>query len=161
MGVLAPLYLAGLAALSLPLILHLIRRTPRGRREFSSLMFLMPSPPRLTRRSRLDQILLLLLRLAALALLAFAFARPFLRESATLALEDLPARRVAILLDASASMRRGDLWNQAMSQVEKELADLGPHDEVALYTFGDRLQTQVGFESSSAEVEAAGKRLEI
>ena len=67
MGVLAPLYLAGLAALSLPLILHLIRRTPRGRREFSSLMFLLPSPPRLTRRSRLDQILLLLLRLAALA----------------------------------------------------------------------------------------------
>lgn len=77
MGVLAPLYLAGLAALSLPLIFHLVRRTPRGRQEFSSLMFLLPSPPRLTRRSRLDQILLLLLRLAALALLAFAFARPF------------------------------------------------------------------------------------
>jgi hypothetical protein len=161
MGVLAPLYLAGLAALSLPLIFHLIRRTPRERREFSSLMFLLPSPPRLTRRSRLDHILLLLLRLAALALLAFAFARPFFRESATLALEDLPARRVAILVDASASMRRGDLWNQALSQVEKELADLGPHDEVALYTFGDWLQTQVGFESSSAEVEAGGKRLDI
>jgi hypothetical protein len=161
MGVIAPLYLAGLAALSLPLIFHLIRRTPRGRREFSSLMFLLPSPPRLTRRSRLDQILLLLLRLVALALLAFAFARPFLRETATLALEDLPARRVAILVDASASMRRGDLWNQALSQIEKELANLGPHDEVALYTFADRLQTQVGFESSSAEVEAAGKRLDI
>src|SRR5262245_47326598 len=45
MGILAPLYLTGLAALSLPLILHLIRRTPRGRQEFSSLMFLAPSPP--------------------------------------------------------------------------------------------------------------------
>lgn len=161
MGVLAPLYLVGLTALALPLVFHLIRRTPRGRREFSSLMFLMPSPPRLTRRSRLDQILLLLLRLAALTLLAFAFARPFLRESATLALEDLPARRVAILLDASASMRRGDLWQQALTQVEKELADLAPHDEVALYTFGDRLHAQVGFESASADAEAAGKRPEI
>ncbi len=161
MGVLAPLYLAGLAALALPLIFHLIRRTPRGRREFSSLMFLLPSPPRLTRRSRLDQILLLLLRLAALALLAFAFARPFLRQSATLALDDLPARRVAILLDSSASMRRGDLWQQALAQVEKELKDIGPHDEVALYTFGDRLQTQVGFDSHSAEVDAAGKQPEI
>jgi hypothetical protein len=161
MGVLAPLYLAGLAALSLPLIFHLIRRTPQGRREFSSLMFLLPSPPRLTRRSRLDQILLLLLRLAALTLLAFAFARPFWREAATLALEDLPARRVAILVDASASMRRSDLWNQALSQVEKELANLGPNDEVALYTFGDRLQAQVGFESGSADVETAGKRLDI
>ena len=49
MGVLVPLYLAGLTALSLPLILHLVRRTPRGRQEFSSLMFLSPTPPRLTR----------------------------------------------------------------------------------------------------------------
>ena len=108
MGVLAPMYLAGLAALSLPLIFHLVRRTPRGRQEFSSLMFLLPSPPRLTRRSRLDQILLLIMRLAALALLAFAFARPFLRRAATLQLEDLPARRVVILLDHSASMRYED-----------------------------------------------------
>ena len=88
-------------------------------------MFLTPSPPRLTRRSRLDQILLLLMRLAALALLAFAFARPFFRESATLALEDLPRRRVAIVLDTSASMRRGDLWQQAIKHAEKELDNLG------------------------------------
>src|SRR5205823_4551970 len=155
MGVLAPLYLAGLAALSLPLILHLVRRTPRGRQEFSSLMFLLPSPPRLTRRSRLDQIVLLLLRLAALALLAFAFARPFLREAATLALEELPARRVAILVDASASMRRGDLWQQSLARTEKELADLGPHDEVALYTFADRLRTEVGFDAGEADTAAS------
>jgi len=154
-GILAPLYLAGLAALSLPLILHLVRRTPRGRQDFSSLMFLTPSPPRLTRRSRLDQIVLLLLRLAALALLAFAFARPFLRESATLALEDLPARRVAIVVDTSASMRRGDLWQQTLAQVERELSDLGPHDEVALFSMADQLQTVVDFEAGSAEAVAS------
>src|SRR5262249_60598842 len=101
MGFLVPLYLAGLAALSLPVIFHLVRRTPRGRQDFSSLMFLAPTPPRLTRRSRLDQVLLLLLRLGALGLLAFAFARPFLRESSLLSLNDLPRRRVAILLDTS------------------------------------------------------------
>src|SRR5262245_58799715 len=155
MGVLAPLYLVGLAALSLPLILHLVRRTPRGRQVFSSLMFLLPSPPRLTRRSRLDQIILLIMRLAALALLAFAFARPFLRQAATLSIDDLAARRVAIVVDASASMRRGDLWRQALAQVDKELADLGLHDEVALYTFGDELRTEVGFEASPANVEAS------
>jgi aerotolerance regulator-like protein/VWA domain-containing protein len=155
MGVLAPLYLAGLAALSLPLIFHLVRRTPRGRQDFSSLMFLLPSPPRLTRRSRLDQILLLLLRLAALALLAFAFARPFFREAATLALDNLPARRVAIVVDASASMRRGDLWQQALARVEKELADLGPRDNVALFTFADALHTEVGFDSGTADASTS------
>jgi hypothetical protein len=65
MGFLVPLYIAGLAAIALPLVFHLIRRTPRGQTPFSSLMFLTPSPPRITRRSRLDPLLLLLLRALA------------------------------------------------------------------------------------------------
>ena len=151
MGLLAPLYLAALAALSLPLIFHLVRRTPRGRQVFSSLMFLSPTPPQLTRRSRLDQILLLLMRAAALAVLAFAFARPFLRESALLALENLPSRRVAIVLDTSASLRRADLWTQAVKRANDELDDLNPQDEVALYTFDDRLRTVVDFKTGSED----------
>ncbi len=146
MGVLVPIYLAGLAALSLPLIFHLVRRTPRGRQDFSSLMFLSPMPPKLTRRSRLDQILLLLLRLAALALLAFAFARPFLREAASLAMGDLPGRKVAILIDTSASMRRADLWQQAIEAAENELGDLNEQDDVALYTFSDRSESILDFD---------------
>lgn len=149
MGILAPLFMAALAGLTLPIVFHLVRRTPRGRQEFSSLMFLAPTPPRLTRRSRLDQVLLLLMRLAALALLAFAFARPFLRESSLLSLSDLPRRRVAILLDTSASMRRGDLWQQALTQIGKELDDLAPHDDVALFTFSDQWKTIVGFDTDS------------
>ncbi|MCI0357515.1 MAG: BatA domain-containing protein [Planctomycetaceae bacterium] len=149
MGILAPVYLAGLAALMLPLLLHLVRRTPRGRQTFSSLMFLTPSPPRLTRRSRLDQILLLLMRLGALALLAFAFARPFLREAAMLTTSNLPKRRVAILIDATASMRRADLWQQAIAAAEKELNELAPHDEVALFTFTDRLAAVVHFDAAA------------
>src|SRR6188508_972858 len=98
MSMLVPLYLAGLTALALPIIYHLVRRTPRGRQDFSSLMFLAPTPPRLTRRSRLDHLLLLALRLLALALLAVAFARPFLREEAALSMTDLAGRRVALLV---------------------------------------------------------------
>ena len=62
MSFLTPLYILGLAAISLPVLFHLIRRTPKGVQPFSSLMFVKPTPPRLTRRSRLDQLLLLLLR---------------------------------------------------------------------------------------------------
>ena len=154
MGILAPLYLAGLAALAVPLILHLVRRTPRGRQMFSSLMFLTPSPPRLTRRSRLDQILLLLMRLAVLGLVAFAFARPFLREAATLVTSDLPGRRVAILLDTSASMRRADLWQQAVAAAEKEISDLAPHDQIALFTFADRLTTVIDFAATGEQQDS-------
>ena len=82
MSLLTPLYILGALAIAAPIVFHLIRRTPRGEVPFSSLMFLSPTPPRLTRRSRLDNILLLLLRAAALGLLALAFARPFLREPA-------------------------------------------------------------------------------
>jgi hypothetical protein len=153
-GILAPLFLLGLAALAAPLILHLVRRTPRGQQTFSSLMFLTPSPPRLTRRSRLDQILLLLLRLAALAFLALAFARPFLREAATLATSDLPKRRVAIAIDASASMRRADLWQQAIGAAQAELDNLAPHDEVALFTFTEGLQPIVPFQATGDASQA-------
>lgn len=150
MGILVPLYLAGLTALSLPLILHLVRRTPRGRQEFSSLMFLSPTPPRLTRRSRLDQLLLLLLRLAALALIVLAFARPFMREAASLSFADLTGKRLAILIDTSASMKRGDLWQQAVKLAKKELDDLNPQDDVALFAFGDRLQAIIEFQKEGA-----------
>jgi len=146
MGFLVPLYLAGLAALSLPFLLHLVRRTPSGRQAFSSLMFLSPAPPTLTRRSRLDQLFLMALRLAALALLAFAFARPFLREAAALSAQGLAGRRVAILVDTSASMRRGDLWQQALRTVEQELDELNPQDDFALYAFHDSLATIVEFQ---------------
>ena len=59
MSFLTPLYILGLAAVAAPIVFHLIRRSPKGDVPFSSLMFLSPTPPRLTRRSRLDNWLLL------------------------------------------------------------------------------------------------------
>src|SRR4051794_18622952 len=136
MTFLAPLYIAGLTALTLPILFHLIRRTPQGRQAFSSLMFLQPSPPRLTRRSRLSNILLLILRGLAITLLAFAFARPFFQNRAEAESGAGRSKRVAILVDTSASMRRGDLWNQAKQQVDAALKDVSPTaDEVGLFFF--------------------------
>jgi hypothetical protein len=145
MSLLAPLYIAGALAVALPILFHLIRRTPEGRQEFSSLMFLAPSPPRITRRSRLSNLLLLLLRAAALSLLAIAFARPFLRRSADEALGKPQGRRVALLVDTSASMRRGDLWNQAKARVDKVLAELTPADEAALFFFDRNVRPGMTF----------------
>src|SRR5256885_8597222 len=113
MSFLAPLFLAGALAVALPVIFHLIRRTSREKTTFSSLMFLMPSPPRVTRRSRLQNIFLLILRCVVLCLLALGFARPFIQRPVQAGPGTGAARKLLILLDSSASMRRANLLPEA------------------------------------------------
>jgi hypothetical protein len=148
MSFLFPLYAAGLLAVSLPILFHLIRRTPQTRMQFSSLMFLAPSPPRLTRRSRLDQILLLLLRGLALSLLALAFARPFLRASTAWSVGAAEGRRIAIVLDTSASMQRSGVWTRALAELDDVLGDLAPSDRVALFEYNDAVTPLLRFDES-------------
>ena len=149
----------GLAAISLPILFHLIRRTPKGIQPFSSLMFVAPTPPRLTRRSRLDQLLLLLLRAAIIGLLAFAFARPFFRHAASASLTDLSGRFVAVLVDTSGSMRRSGIWEQVGSELDRVLADLGPTDRIALYRFSSQPECVVSFDESQSVAASARREL--
>lgn len=157
MSVLAWLFGLGTLAVAFPLLFHLIRRTPKGQTEFSSLMFLSPSPPTFTRRSRLDNWLLLLMRMIAIALIAFAFMRPFFRGAEQLTMSDVASRRVAILLDTSASMQRAELWTTAVDQVRQTLDALEPNDEVALYRFDEDVGAVVGFGLSENAGELDGQ----
>jgi hypothetical protein len=157
MGFLAPLYIAGFLAIGLPILFHLMRRSPRGKQIFSSLMFLQQSPPRLTKRSRLDNILLLILRATAFILLAFAFARPFLQFGSNLDTYQSTGNRVALLIDTSASMQRGDLWQQAKRQVDAALTNVKPTDEVALFAFDSTLRPVFSFDEWNGT--AVGERM--
>jgi hypothetical protein len=155
MGLLSPLFLLGLFGVSLPILFHLIRRTPKGQMPFSTLMFLQPSPPRITRRSRLENLLLLLLRAAALALLAAAFSRPFLRQAVRLDLGDSFQRRVVIVVDGSASMQQPGVWKKVRETVEDVVAGLEPGDHPALFIFDESLTALVGFaDANEFETEA-------
>ena len=148
MSFLAPLYLAGLAAIGLPILFHMIRRTPKGKVPFSTLMFLEASPPRVTSRSRIEHWLLLLLRATALILLALAFSRPFMRQSEDQTV-DAEAKRLAILVDVSASMRRDGLWEQTIKKVDRLLKDVKPDDSVGLFVFDQELLPLLSFEEWS------------
>ena len=119
MSLLAPLYVIGAFAIGAPILFHLIRRQPKGQVPFSSLMFLKPTPPRLTRRSRLDNWLLLLLRALALILMAIAFARPFLRSD-TLSTAEVPGRRFVLVV--GASMKRDGILEQVKQQADEFLS---------------------------------------
>ena len=147
MSFLAPLYAIAALAIGLPLLFHLIQRRPKGQTPFSSLLFLNPSPPRLTRRSRLDNWLLFVLRALAILLLATAFSRPLWR-SLTLQSVTTTARRTVFLVDTSASMQREDLWQQATAIIDEHLQDLQPSDEVALFTFNATVEPLFLFEDS-------------
>ena len=74
---LAPLGLAALAALIVPLLIHLRRRTEEVPVDFAALRWLDPRPkPR--RKLRFDELVLLALRLLLVALLALLLAQPAL-----------------------------------------------------------------------------------
>jgi hypothetical protein len=145
MSFLYPLLLAGVAAVALPIVLHMIRRHTRKRVTFSSLMFLRTTAPRLRNRSRPEHLLLLILRCLILCLLAFAFARPFLPRSTAARLIP-PGRRIVLLLDTSASMRRAGVWDRAISEARSPLSDAGPSDRVCVMTFDQGTRTLVGFD---------------
>ncbi len=147
MNLLFPLYVAGFLAVSLPILFHLIRRMPKGQTDFSSLMFLKPSPPRLSKHSRLENILLLLLRALALILLALAFARPFLRQSALFNIQSTRGRHIALLVDTSASMKREGLWEQTIKKVDELVDKAKTNDSFALFTFDRDLKTRVALDS--------------
>jgi hypothetical protein len=74
-ALLLPAALAALAALILPLLIHLARRSEQRPTDFAALRWLRQKP-RPRHRIRFDERLLLLLRLLLLALLALWLARP-------------------------------------------------------------------------------------
>ena len=154
MGLLAPLYALAALAIVGPIVFHLIRRQPQGQMLFSSLIFLSPSPPRLTRRSRLDNLLLLLLRALAIALIALAFARPYLRQQSFFN-STLAGRNIVVVLDTSASMQRDDVWQSAMAKLTQLLDSLSPEDRIALYTIDDAVRPIVPLEAEQKSSPAA------
>src|SRR6266516_3867948 len=109
MSFLAPFFLLGAIAVALPIVFHLIRRTSKEKMTFSSLMLLQPTPPRVTRRNRLENIFLLFLRCLVLCLLALGFARRSFQKP----MVPYPAAagpKIILLVYRSYSKRREGLW---------------------------------------------------
>jgi hypothetical protein len=163
MNFLAPLFALGALAIIGPIIFHLMRHTTREQTPFSALMFLEASPPRMTKRSKLENLWLLVLRCLALALIALAFTRPFLpRPTSQPPLAG--GKRIVLLLDTSASMRREKLWEDARLRAEARVRAAQPVDEVAIVGFDRQSRPVLTFEEwrkmpTSQRASAAAERL--
>ena len=111
--------------------------------EFPSLMFLRRIPYQSVRRRRIRHWALLLMRLAALALIVAAFARPFFRRQTLAAATQNGAREVVVLVDASYSMGYGDRWARAQAAARGAINALASGDRGSLVLFSTSAELAV------------------
>lgn len=141
------LFAAGLAAVAVPILIHLLLRQRRKPILWGAMRFLLEAYRRQRNRLRIEQWLLLATRCLLLALLAAALARPLLHGAGLLA--GPAGRDVYVLIDnsiASALTPSGEAGPEA-SALERHkrraadlLSSLGPADRAGLIFLGGPAQ---------------------
>ncbi len=152
MGFLSPWFLAGIAAVAIPLWLHLLRQYKRTPQPFSSLMFFERRVQSSVRHRRLKYLLLLALRCALLALLALAFANPFINRTATSA----GRRKLTIIaVDRSFSMRYGEHMRQAKLRAQAVASGLRSRDMAQVFAVDSHVEAMTAPEFDKGALHAA------
>ena len=136
-----PWALFGIAGVGLAVIAHLISRRRFDVVQWGAMQFL--NPARKTRRKlKLEELLLMLIRMAMIAILVLAASRPWLPSGMLMGYRSMGSRAVVVILDGSNSMSRGDglntLHQNAKRRAVELLQTLGPGDGVALIDARDQ-----------------------
>ena len=162
MSWLAPLFLGGLAAIALPIWLHRLQTETPKRQRFSSVMLLLQADRRVHVKKQLRYWLLLALRIALLALMVFAFAKPLWTQPPVTLSGVVPKLHV-LLFDTSMSMQEGNRWRLAVNQAQDIIAQASSSDRLELVAVGDELQPVAGPIAATSEgkqkIQAALQRL--
>jgi hypothetical protein len=130
---LSPLFLVGALAAAVPIVLHLLKREPEQRVRFAPVKMLRRAPVEDTQKHRLRELLLLALRVAALVLLAIAFARPFVTSSAAAG----RAGVTIVALDTSYSMDSAGRFDRARQLAREAVARAPAGERVGVVAFSD------------------------
>ena len=128
-----PTFLLALAALAIPIILHLFYFRRFKKVYFTNVKFLKEVKEETSARSKLRNILVLISRLLALAFLVLAFAQPFIPQNNAEVKKG--AKSVSIFIDNSFSMS-GESQDVALIEKAKQSA----RDVVEAFTVEDRFQ---------------------
>jgi hypothetical protein len=131
-GFLSPLFLAGAAAVAIPIAIHLFYRRTEPVVNFAATRYLKRAPVEQAQRRRLRELLLLALRVTALLLLALAFARPYISQSAAA----LTARGTMVLIDTSVSMSGPGQFERARALADQVVRNAPAGDVVGVMSFG-------------------------
>ena len=153
-----PAIMGGLGLASLPIIIHILNRRRFKQMEWAAMEFLLRAAVRNRRRVRLENLLLLLLRVAIVMLLVFAVSRPFTKSGAFASLLGAggTTERI-ILLDDSLSMRAGTGNQSALEKAKKLIKAMVTrlHEEKS----GDRVTIILG--SSPRSVDDRFNRIAV
>jgi len=120
---LAPLFLLGALAIGLPFWLHRQNTQSSVRQPFSSAMLLESSEQQVHLQKKLKYFVLLALRVALLALLVLAFAKPVFFRPPSVIAGDVSGTHL-ILIDTSVSMSRAGVFSQAIGAARRAIDDV-------------------------------------
>jgi len=158
MGFFAPWFLAGVAAVSLPVWLHLLRKHRSTPQPFSSLMFFEQHIQSSIKHKRLRYLVLFALRTALLALIALAFAKPYVHQQV---FPQARSGEVALIaVDNSLSMRAGGRLDRAKQMAKDAIGRLGPAHRAEVMAFGARLAAMSEVTDDHAALDAAVDAIE-
>lgn len=96
---------AGLAAISIPIIIHLLNRRRFKIVDWAAMSFLLDADKKNRRRVRIENLLLLLLRCLAMLLIGLILARPFLDPQMLQGVLANPKVERIVVIDDSLSMQ--------------------------------------------------------
>lgn len=161
---LSPLFLIGLLAAGIPLLIHLSRSRRTKKIRFSSTRFFTDHFLRSYRMSRLKELLLLACRMLLFGLLAVALARPLVMPKGA-AFHTGGSRAVVLVIDNSASMGyREDgrtLFDQARQAASTIVENLAPGDTVGIVLASHRAGgLQMPLPEPTADRQAIRRQLE-
>ena len=158
MGLFAPWFLAGFAAVAVPIYVHLLRRHTTTPHPFSSLMFFERRTQSSIKHRRLRYLLLLSLRTVLLLLLALAFANPFINRSAA----NMNSEKLLLLvIDNSFSMRAGTRLADARREALSVLSSRRPTDRAQVMAFGSQVQVLSQPSQDAGALRAAVESLQL
>ena len=150
MSFLTPAFLFGALAVAVPIVLHFLRRERLPRMPFSDLRLLRGARVEQTRRQSLRELLLLALRVAAVLLLALAFARPFFADRAASG-----ARATVVLVDTSFSVSGPGQAAEARA-LAHAVVDAVPAEQLAgVVAFDDAARVVAPLSRARGEAHAA------
>jgi len=121
MGLEAPLALLGLLAAALPWLAHRIRRRDLQPVALPTFALLIAAEAKKRRSRGITDLILLVLRIAIVAVVAIALAAPFV--SARFSFGDGSVASVTIVIDDSMSMLREERGQTLLAEAERRAAD--------------------------------------